>query len=409
MDSVEMKEFKGAIEKIGQNWEELKKVNDKLNDEVKRLGEASGDTKAKQEKLEKALNEGLELKSRIEAVEAAFKRGGGNNQDPEIEQKKLKLEMKRAESDYLRGRGTEGMDKLIEAKTLSVNSDADGGYLVTPDTSGRVAKRIWETSPMRRICAVQAITTDALEGLIDIDEAGAEWVSETNTGTPNTKTPQLGKYRIPVHEQATRPKITTKLLEDANFDPAVWLATKVADKFARAANSAFVIGNGVGKPRGFTTYPAGAAGNTLWGTIQRINSGASAAITADGLINLQAALKDDWRTGAVFGYNRLTGALIRQLKDSQGRYYWQPSFEAGVPPTILGSGTVELNDMANVATSALCAVYANFGEAYQIVDRVGLSVLVDPYSSKPFVEYYSRQRVGGDVVNFDAIKLMIGQ
>lgn len=404
MDIDEIKEFKKSVEKVGTAWEAFKETDKVRESEIKKLGTASGETLAKLEKMQKAMDEGLELKGRLEAIELSVKRGGGSSQDEEQKAKELDREIKSAESSWLRRNDTKGMDVLIEKKAMSVNSDPDGGYLVTPDTSGRIQKRIYETSPLRTVATVVTISTDAIEGLIDVDEAGAQWTAETSTGS-DTKTPILGKYRIPVHEQATRPKVTQKLLEDASFDPSAWLANKVADKFARAENSAFVNGDGVTKPRGFMSYPIGIAKNTKWGTIEQVNLGAAAVLNADGFIALQFTLKEGYRNRARWGFTRATHGLARSLKDSQGRYYWQPNYEMGIPPTLLGSPIVELNDMAEVAANAFAVVYADWQEFYTIVDRIGVSVLVDPYSSKPYVEYYSRKRVGGDVTNFEAGKI----
>lgn len=398
-----MKKFKESIEKMGTTWEELKKVNDHKDTEIKKLGDASSETKAKIEKLSARLDEALEAKGRIDALEIAIKRGGGTNTE---EQKAIALEreFKSAESLWFRKGDSSKMDELIEKKAMSVNSDPDGGYLVTPDTSGRIQKRIYETSPLRQVATVVTISTDAIEGIIDIDETDCEWTAEPSAGTSG-KTPQLGKYRIPVHEMATRPKVTQKLLEDASFDPAAWLSAKVGDKMGRFENNAFVNGNGVTKPHGFLNYPVGVTKNTKWGTIEQINLGSAATLNADGLINLQFSLKEYYRNQAKWGFSRLTHAAVRLLKDAQGRYYWQPNYEAGLPPSLLGSPIVELNDMPDVAANALAVVYADWANFYTIVDRMGVSVLVDPYTSKPYTEFYSRKRVGGDVTNFEAGKI----
>lgn len=399
-----MKEFKKAVEKVGNSWEQFKEIDKQRDAEIKKLGQASSTTEEKLAKIQKDIDAGLEAKKRVEDLEIAFKRGGGSSDEREAKALELELEVKSAEMLYLRRGDDTLMKQVIEKKAMSVNSDPDGGYLVTPDTSGRVQKRIYETSPLRSVATVITISTDAIEGLIDIDEAGAQWTAETSTGS-DSKTPQLGKYRIPVHEQATRPKVTQKLLEDASFDPQAWIAAKAADKFARAENNAFVLGDGVTKPRGFLSYGNGVAKNTKWGTIEQVNLGTAAALNADGLISLQFALKDQYRANGRWAMTRFTQALARQLKDSQGRYYWQPNYEMGMPATLLGSPIVEMNDMPEVAANALAVVFADWSQFYTIVDRVGVSVLVDPYTAKPYTEFYTRKRVGGDVTNFEAGKI----
>lgn len=294
-----------------------------------------------------------------------------------------------------------------EIKALSVGSDPDGGYVVTPDTTGQVVKRVFETSPMRAYASVQVISTDALEGLSDLDEAGAAWVAETASRTEST-TPKLGQWRIPVHELSAFPFATQKLLDDASINMESWLADKVADKFARAEATAFVTGDGIGKPRGFLTYPNG---TTLPGTIEQVPTGVSGAYAAapnggDVLIDALYGLKAPYRANATWFMNRATLKLTRKLKDSDGAYLWAPGIERGQPSTILGYPVASFEDMPDPGASSLSVAVGDMRQAYQIVDRIGIRVLRDPYTNKPFVGFYSTKRVGGDVVNFEALKLI---
>lgn len=294
-----------------------------------------------------------------------------------------------------------------ETKALSVGSDPDGGYVVTPDTSGRVVKKQFETSPMRQYASVQVISTDALEGLADLDEATSGWVSETQSRAETT-TPQLKVWRIPVHEQYAAPRATQKILDDAMIDVEDWLAGKVADKFSRVENTAFLTGDGVSKPRGLLTYSNG----TSYGTIEQKASGASGAFDAapdggDAFLDLVYSVKSNYLANAVFFMNRLTTGAARKIKNTDGDYIWQPSLQAGQPSTILGYPVARFDDMPNFSTAdALAVGFGDLAAAYQIVDRLGIRVLRDPYTAKPFVIFYSTKRVGGDVIDFDAVKLM---
>ena len=294
-----------------------------------------------------------------------------------------------------------------EMKALSVGSDPDGGYVVTPDTSGRIVQRVFETSPMRAYASVQVISTDALEGLFDLDEAAASWVAET-AARPETATPKLGQWRIPVHELSAFPFATQKLLDDASINMEAWLADKVADKFARSESAAFVTGDGAGKPRGFLTY---AAGTTLPGTVEQVPTGVSGAFAAapnggDVLIDALYGLKAQYRANATWFMNRATTKLTRKLKDQDGAYLWSPGIAAGQPASLLGYPVAAFEDMPDPAASSLSIAVGDMRAAYQIVDRLGIRVLRDPFTSKPFVGFYSTKRVGGDVVNFEAIKLV---
>jgi HK97 family phage major capsid protein len=301
-------------------------------------------------------------------------------------------------------------DEIIgadEKKTLSVGSDPDGGYVVHPDMSGAIVSKVFETSPMRAYASVQVISTDALEGLYDLEETGSGWVGETDARS-ETGTPQLGKWRIPVHELYAKPKATQKILDDAEINMEAWLAMKVSEKFARDEAAAFVSGNGVNKPRGFLTYDDG---TTLPGTIERINTGANGAFAAapnggDALIDALYGLKAQYRANATWFMNRATTKLARKLKDSDGAYLWSPGIAAGQPASLLGYPIAAFEDMPNPATGSLSIAVGDMRAAYQIVDRVGIRTLRDPYSAKPYVEFYTTKRVGGDVINFESIKLI---
>ena len=297
-------------------------------------------------------------------------------------------------------------------KALSVGSDPDGGYHVTPDMNGRMIGFIRETSPMREICNVQTITTDSLVGSHDLDETTAGWVGETESRTETT-TPQVGKWEIRVHEHYAEPRSTQQFLDDAGIDVEGWLAGKVAEKFARIENAVFLTGNGVGKPRGILDYAtsATATSSSTFGTaLQHVLSGNSGAFAAtnggDALINLVFELKAFYRSNARFLMNRSTLAEVRKLKDGDGNYLWTPDFEARQGGNLLGFGITEAEDMPDMAGDSLSIGFGDFNAGYQIVDRQGVRILRDNLTAKPYVKFYTTKRVGGDVVNFDAIKLM---
>lgn len=299
-----------------------------------------------------------------------------------------------------------------ELKALSVGSNTDGGFLVTPDMSGRMVKKVYETSPMRQVAAVQGISKDSLEGIYDTDEASSGWVAESEA-RPETGTPQVERWAIPVHEQYAMPKVTQKLLDDADVDISAWLMDKVADKFTRTENTAFVTGDGVGKPRGFLTYPnVTTAGALEIGRIERFTTGvngdfAASPAGADKLIDLITNTKQPYRNGAVFAMNRVTVGGVRKLKDSDGAYVWRPGIAAGQPSTLLAYNVVEMEDMPDYTTTdALAVAFGNFAQAYQIVDRHGMRILRDPFTAKPHVLFYAIKRTGGAVINFEAIKLL---
>ena len=295
-------------------------------------------------------------------------------------------------------------DRVIEAKTLSVGSNPDGGQWVAPTVSARIIQQIYESSPLRELATIETITGPELDIFYDLDEADAGWVGETGARTSNNDTPQVGQGRIPVHEMYASPKATQKLLEDAGIDIEMWLANKVATKMGRVEATAFISGNGVAKPRGILSY---SSGTTLPGTIQQIASGHATQVTSDGLINTMIGLKEAYAGNAQWLMRRATIGSVMLLKDGDGQYIWRAGLEAGKPSILLGYPVRQAADMPAVAAGALSIAFGDFRQAYTIVDRLGITTLRDPYTAKPFVVFYSRKRVGGAVVNFEALKLMV--
>lgn len=306
----------------------------------------------------------------------------------------------------------EGKESLTddEKKTLSVGSDTDGGYFVTPDVTGRIVTKVYETSPMRQIANQQTISTDALEGIEDLDEAGAGYAGEHST-SGNTDTPEVGKWRIPVWWIDTEPKATQQLLDDAAVDIEAWLSGKVGNKLGRFENAEFVAGASA-KIRGLTSYSTAAddGSGVTWGTIGHVVTGVSSDFAtsnpADKLHDLMGALKSEYLSNARWLTRRSVVTKVRKFKDGTGNYIWQPSFVLGVPETIMGHPVARAEDMPALANGSLSMAFGDFMQAYQIVDRQGIRVLRDPLTSKPYVKFYTTKRTGGGVVNFEAVKFL---
>jgi HK97 family phage major capsid protein len=293
--------------------------------------------------------------------------------------------------------------------SMSVGSSPEGGFWVTPDLSGRIVEKVYETSPMRQIASVQTIGTDALEGPNDQDEAGdSGWVGETAPRTAESGTPALGKWRIPVMEVWAQPKTTQKNLDDSQNDVEKWLEKKVSDRLSRRQNTGFVLGSGVNQPRGFMTYPSGTGTGKINQLKTGVNGGFAASKPGDKLIDLVFSVKDKYRANAKFAMHRLTVAEVRKLVDGQGNYLWQRDFSQERGGTVLGYGIAELNDMVPLAATvpSLSIAFGDFGEAYQIVDRQGIRVIRDNLTQKGFVLFYTTTRVGGDVLNFEALSIL---
>lgn len=433
---------KDLIERIGRAFEEFKATHAQQLAEVKK-GVADAVTETKLKAVNDELDKLIEAKEkaekasveRMDDLEARLNRariGSKSGDDGDAELKRFNGERKSVAQ--ARGREVEvDIDEkayadykpafvsflrkgekhaAFEAKAMSVGSDVDGGYLVPSDVSGRIVTRLFDTSPMRQISGQQTIGTNELEGLRDIDEAAAGWVSEVGARTATTS-PVLGKWSIVVHEAYANPEATQKLLDDANINLANWLADKVAEKLSRLENTAFVSGDGVGKPRGFTTYTTAATldATRTWGELEHVVTGANGAFAgtspADVLFDLIGRFKQGYLDNARWVTNRAVIALVRKFKEATTlAYMWQPGLQQGAPQTLLGYPITYAEDMPLIATGSLSMALGNFSLGYTVVDRAGITMLRDPYSNKPFVQFYTTKRVGGGVVQFEAIKFL---
>lgn len=394
---MSINDITSRVNALGSAWEQFKSVNDRRLNEIERKGSADPLTSEHLSKISTALSN---YKDRLDRVETAMSRPGATG--TALITDTTMGEHKQAFCNYLR-KGIEGDLPGLESKALSVGSDPDGGYLVTPTMSEKIVRTVFETSPMRKLASVEVISSDSLELIEDREEFFAGWTSET-ASLSATASAQIGKKIIPVHELYAQPKATQKLIDDSSIDIEGWLAEKLSDVFSRKENTAFISGDGIGKPRGILTYTDG----TDWGQVEQIDSDAGGdKISGDSLISLYYSLKEAYATRATFLMNRASVQLVRLLKESNtGQYLWNPGLAVGAPDTLLGVPVVQAADMPNPEDGNLAVAVADFASAYQIVDRTGIRVLRDPFTDKPFVNFYTTKRVGGDVVNFEAIKLL---
>lgn len=364
---------------------------------------------AKFDKLNADLTAKLaEIDQKNAKLEAAMSRIGQGNPD---EAKSAATKAKADFDAYLRkGAVPNGVshreDTGLEVRAMSTNVNPDGGYLVIPALADFRVGREFETSPMRSVARVVQITGMSIQVLIDDNEVTSGWANE---GFPNgeTTTPQLGRKEIVAHKQEAEPVQTVEIIQDAAFDVEAWLLEKVRDKFTRTENTAFFSGSGVDKPKGFLSYANYASpGVYERDRLEQLITGAAATVTAEGLIRQQAALKESYQGRAVWMMNRATWGEVLTLKGADSFYFGEMLMPNGTTGRqILGNPVFFADDMQAVGASNLCVAYGDFSVGYTIVDRVGLSVLRDPYTSKGNIRFYATKRVGGDVTNFEAIKI----
>ncbi len=441
-------EVKEAMEKLQGIFADFKSKNDEVTDgKIKGYVDPLNDETLKN--MNTAIDEAVEgvdaklkeyadaHKKRLDDLEVQLKRsrkGGGKDTDEDIEAKaadffrvalkapdlmpgdeRVDIErLGRYEKHFMHYlRHTQDRSQTNDAlKDMQVGGDPRGGYWVPPTVSSRIIGKLFDTSPIRSIAGSETISTDRLIIAVDRDELGFGWVGEL-TARPTTETPQIGEKEIPVHEMYAMPQSTQNMLDDAQVNVQSWLEKKANDKFGRAENEAFVVGNGTNKPRGYMDYSSDAVVATSYddaatdGILSyRFTGNAAGFDDVDAFVESVYDLKPGYRDSARWVLARQTLSAVRKLKDANGLYLWEPNIQVGQPGTLLGFGITEAEDMPAMATDAFTVAFGNFSVGYLIVDRQGMRLLVDPFSNKPFVQFYMTRRVGGDVVDFETIKLI---
>nr|WP_232823098.1 phage major capsid protein [Oceanibium sediminis] len=317
---------------------------------------------------------------------------------------------KKAFGAYLRSGDDDGLRHLeIEGKALNASVSAEGGYLVDPQTSSTISGVLRDASSIRAIANVVAVEATAYDVLVDHNDFEHGWATEAATAT-ETGTPQIERISIPLHELSALPKASQRLLDDSAFDVESWLATRIGDKFARAEGGAFITGDGIDKPTGFLSYATVDNDSWTWGALGYVATGAagdfSATEPADAVVDLVYSLGARYRAHASFVMNSKTAGAVRKMKDADGRFLWSDGLAAGEPARLMGYPVLIAEDMPDIAADSTAIAFGDFGAGYTIAERPDLRILRDPFSAKPHVLFYATKRIGGDVSDFAAIKLL---
>ena len=311
---------------------------------------------------------------------------------------------------YLRSGDDDGLRGLVlEGKAMNTSVSGDGGFLVDPQTADSIKSMLVSTSSIRAIANVVNVEASSFDVLIDRSEVGSGWATEIGAQA-ETASPIIERIWIRLHELSAMPKASQRLLDDSAFDVEGWLAGKIATRFIRAESAAFVSGDGVDKPKGFLLPTKVANASWAWGSLGYVATGAAgdfaATNAADAIINLVYSLSATYRANATFVMNSKTAGAVRKMKDADGRFLWSDGLSAGEPARLMGYGVLICEDMPDIAANAYAIAFGDFASGYTIAERPDLRVMRDPFSAKPHVLFYATKRVGGDVSDFAAIKLL---
>jgi len=422
-------EISGVLNEFQSTFSEFKEGVSTNRDTIENMKKAFEDLSVKNDEMGASIEAETKAREELELAMARIQDSGG---DPnEI---KSNPEYKNAFSTYLRERKNIDPEisdiemksmvnkeagrilsdqEFVAVKTLLVGSNPDGGYNVPVDRSAKIEKRRFETTPMRRLATVESTSTEAKEWVLDDEEFGSEKVGELDARA-ETDTSQIGIITIPVHEQYAEPRTTQKNLDDSLWNVEAWISGKLVERFSRVENAETINGSGAHEMQGICALPDW----TTLGVYERealetrdITGAAGASIAADDLIDLQSDLLEGYQSNANWLIHRKIWAEIMKLKDDNDQYLLNPQMLfAGVSPQLLGKPVVMSGDMAKpnatgeYTADSIVALYGDFREGYVMLDRLGMRVLRDPYTTKGVVKFYTTKRTGGGVVNFQAIK-----
>lgn len=395
-------EIKGAVEALAKSVEDFRATDR----DYKSRTEA--EIREAREKASAAIDAAEAAKK---AAEDAIKRAARSTVGASGEIDPDKAEHKKAFNSFLR-KGIETGLADLERKAVNVTTAGDGGFALPEQIESVIAQRLLDISPVRSVANVVSVSTSDYKQLVDTRGMASGWVGEAGARTA-TNTPTFYEAAALMGEIYANPQATQQSLDDLMFNVETWIAASIADEFAFREGAAFVSGDGTNKPKGFLNYATAATADSsrAWGTLEHVATGVSADFAAsnkgDKLVELVYKLKAGHRANAVWMTNKAILAEIRAFKESTtNAYLWQPGLAAGQPSTLLGYNVVEAEDMPAKAANSLSIAFGDFRAGYTVVDRVGIRSLRDPYSNKPYVGFYVTKRVGGMVVNSEAIKVL---
>lgn len=415
-----------------------KKVADS-DESIKKMEEKFGELT---ESIQKAADEKTAQDKTIEELTLAVARGGSKNSEKvKPEDVEMSDEVKSQFGQALRVKNsqfildpkvmdeivtdhvknmfthlTTDRQELLIKSILAEGSNGAGGIWCPTPVDARIRRRIFETSPMRELAEVINVNTQAMTFALDDEEIPVNVSGEVDVRN-DTNTPEFGEVRIETDELYAKPTATLQVLEDSTLNLETWLADKVARKIARSQNKAFIVGNGTKEARGILDY-ADASSVEVYnrGKIGTLETAAANALAADDLIDLQSHLIEEYQSNATWLTHRLTWALTMKLKDAENRYLLDPMLLfSGIRPQLLGVDVRMAGDMpaapagGTLVSGTTYFAYGDFREGYTILDRLGISVIMDNITRSGFVKWYFRTRYGGGVTNFQAFKRLKAQ
>ena len=392
--AVDLKDVTQVAEELKQQFEQFKSANDKR---LEGITQEKAALAGQVETLNGKLSELDNLKTSLENELKEVKRPAGGNKQASAH--------KEAFAKFIRKGDEQGLAEL-EHKAMQIGVDADGGFALPEELNTDILSSLRNEVVMRQECTVITVGTPEWKKLVNEGGISSGWVGETEERS-ETGTPKLSILTPVWGEIYGNPHATQTMLDDAFFNVESFITSELTTEFAEREEEAFTIGDGIKKPKGFLSYDTDDKKDKErdWGKLQKITAGA-AAISADDIVSIIYSLRKPYRAGSKFMLNNQSLLAVRLLKDDKGNYIWQPGLQVGQPSLLSGFAVAENEQMPDIGDAKAPIAFGNFKRGYYIFDRIGIRMLRDPYTKKPFVGFYTTKRVGSMLHDSNAIKLL---
>lgn len=395
--AVDHKDISEVAQELKSSFDEFKVKNDKR---LEAIEAEKGKYSEQVETLNGKLSELDELKCALQDELAGLKRPNGGSESKDVSDHKA------AFGQFIRKGKDDGLAEL-EQKAMQTGSDPDGGYAVPEELDRNIINALRDEVVMRQECTVVSVGSPNFKRLVNQGGTNSGWVGETDP-RPETKTPKLTPIDPTWGEIYGNPAATQTMLDDAFFNVEQFIASELTQEFAEQEEAAFTNGDGSNKPKGLLAYGSDdqADKDRAWGKLQHLLLKKPTELTADEIMQLIYSTRKPYRSGAKFMMNNNTLFKVRTLKDSQNNYLWQPGLQLDQPSVLLGYGIAENEQFSDLGAGATPVAFGNFKRCYTILDRMGVRMLRDPYTHKPFIHFYTTKRVGSMLVDSNAVKLL---
>lgn len=391
-------------------------ANKELLDAVNSVVDSFDSFKAQADKKQAELLDRIEI---LESVKDAPRKTAANDDNyygrDQFEHKDVFVEWMRSPGNGAAKRRLEEAENEMAKKNVTIGTDASGGYALPALIADQVERRVTTLNPFRQLVRVQQVGSSDYAHLVSKNAAGSGWVGEGGSRS-ETDTSDLVERKPTFGTVYAYPKASEEALQDIFFDVGDWLVGEVGDAFAAQEATAIVSGNGTNKPTGFlnaspVTTADDASPDRTAGTLQYIpmNSTSPVMLHADDLFDLAGAFKDGYLMGdrVAWVMRNATMTVIRKLKDSNNAYLFEPSLQDGVPGRLLGYPVFTTDAMPQYTADAHPIAFGNWNRGYLLAERSDIRITVDDNISTPGqIKWYVRRRVGGIVLNDQAIKVL---